>query len=40
MRRLPQLHLASERYDLAEEAINLSVETLEISGEEAFLPKL
>ena len=34
---LAQLHLASERYDLAEEAINLSVETLEISGEEAFL---
>jgi signal transduction histidine kinase/ActR/RegA family two-component response regulator len=34
---LAQLYLASERYDLAERASNLSVETLEISGEEAFL---
>jgi len=34
---LAQLHLASERYDLAERAINLSVDTLESSGEEAFL---
>ncbi len=34
---LAQLYLASEKYDLAECAINLSVETLEISGEDAFL---
>jgi signal transduction histidine kinase/CheY-like chemotaxis protein len=34
---LAQLYLASERYDLAEQAINLSVETLESSGEDAFL---
>ena len=34
---LAQLYLASGKYDLAEEAIKLSVETLEISGEEAFL---
>ena len=33
---LAQLYLASEQYALAEEAINLSVDTLEISGEEAF----
>ncbi len=34
---LAQLYLASERYELAERSINLSVNTLEISGEEAFL---
>jgi signal transduction histidine kinase/ActR/RegA family two-component response regulator/predicted negative regulator of RcsB-dependent stress response len=34
---LAQLYLASGKYDLAEESIKLSVETLEISGEEAFL---
>ncbi|HKG61910.1 MAG TPA: ATP-binding protein [Pyrinomonadaceae bacterium] len=34
---LAQLHLASERYDLAEHAIDLAVDTLESSGEEAFL---
>ena len=34
---LAQLHLACEKFDLAEKAINLSVETLESSGEEAFL---
>jgi signal transduction histidine kinase/ActR/RegA family two-component response regulator/predicted negative regulator of RcsB-dependent stress response len=34
---LAQIYLASERYDLAERAINLSVDTLENSGEEAFL---
>ncbi|HEY6806647.1 MAG TPA: ATP-binding protein [Pyrinomonadaceae bacterium] len=32
-----QLFLASGKYDLAEEAINQSVETLEVSGEDAFL---
>jgi signal transduction histidine kinase/ActR/RegA family two-component response regulator len=34
---LAQLHLASNRYDLAERAIDWAVETLESSGEEAFL---
>ncbi len=34
---LAQLYLASERYESAENAINLSVETLEHSGEEAVL---
>jgi signal transduction histidine kinase/ActR/RegA family two-component response regulator len=34
---LAQLHLASNRYDLAECAIELAVNTLENSGEEAFL---
>ena len=34
---LAQLHLASKRYDLAECTINLAVDTLESSGEEAFL---
>lgn len=34
---LAQLYLASKRYDLAEDAIDLSVDTLEASGEEAFL---
>ena len=34
---LAQLYLTSERYELAERSINLSVDTLEISGEEAFL---
>jgi signal transduction histidine kinase/ActR/RegA family two-component response regulator len=34
---LAQLYLASEQYDLAERAINLSVDTLETSGEDAFL---
>jgi signal transduction histidine kinase/ActR/RegA family two-component response regulator/predicted negative regulator of RcsB-dependent stress response len=34
---LAQLYLASGKYGLAEQAIKLSVETLEISGEEAFL---
>jgi len=34
---LAQLYLASEKYELAERAINLSVDTLEISGEDAFL---
>ena len=34
---LAQVYLASERYDLAERAINRSVATLETSGEEAFL---
>jgi signal transduction histidine kinase/ActR/RegA family two-component response regulator len=34
---LAQLFLASGKYDLAEEAINQSVETLEVSGEDAFL---
>ena len=34
---LAQLYLASGRYQLAERAINLSVDTLEISGEDAFL---
>ncbi|HJT30399.1 MAG TPA: ATP-binding protein [Pyrinomonadaceae bacterium] len=34
---LAQLHLASKRYDLAEQAIDLAVDTLESSGEEAFL---
>ena len=34
---LAQLYLASEKYVLAEHAINLAVDTLEKSGEEAFL---
>lgn len=34
---LAQLHLASNRYNLAESAIDLAVNTLETSGEEAFL---
>lgn len=34
---LAQVYLASEQYDLAEPAINLSVEILETSGEDAFL---
>ena len=34
---LAQVYLASERYDLAERVINQSVDTLETSGEEAFL---
>src|SRR5262245_18029040 len=34
---LAQLYLASEQYELAERSINSSVDTLEISGEEAFL---
>jgi signal transduction histidine kinase/ActR/RegA family two-component response regulator len=34
---LAQLFLASQRYELADRATSLSVETLEISGEEAFL---
>ncbi len=34
---LAQLYLTSERYELAERSINLSVDTLETSGEEAFL---
>ncbi|HKG47698.1 MAG TPA: ATP-binding protein [Pyrinomonadaceae bacterium] len=34
---LAELHLASKRYDLAEGAIDLAVDTLETSGEEAFL---
>ena len=34
---LAQLYLASERYELAERSINLSIDTLEMSGEEAFL---
>jgi len=34
---LAQLYLASEKYVLAENAINLAVDTLEKSGEEAFL---
>jgi signal transduction histidine kinase/ActR/RegA family two-component response regulator len=34
---LAQLHLASQKYNLAERAIDLAVETLESSGEEAFL---
>ena len=34
---LAQLYLASGKYDLAESAINFSVDTLEISGEDAFL---
>jgi tetratricopeptide (TPR) repeat protein len=34
---LAQVYIASERYDLAERAINQSVNTLERSGEEAFL---
>jgi signal transduction histidine kinase/ActR/RegA family two-component response regulator/predicted negative regulator of RcsB-dependent stress response len=34
---LAQVYLASERYDMAERAINLSVDTLETSGEEALL---
>ena len=34
---LAQLYIASDRYDLAERAINLSIDTLEISGEDAFL---
>lgn len=34
---LAQLYLASEKYQDAEHSINLSVETLETSGEEAFL---
>lgn len=34
---LAQVYLASERYDLAECAINQCVDTLETSGEEAFL---
>jgi signal transduction histidine kinase/ActR/RegA family two-component response regulator len=34
---LAQLYVASGKYDLAEQAIHLSVETLEINGEEAFL---
>lgn len=34
---LAQLYLASEKYDLAERSINSSVDTLETSGEEAFL---
>ena len=34
---LAQLYLASQRYDLAQHAINLSIDTLESSGEEAFL---
>lgn len=34
---LAELYLASGKYELAERSINLSVETLESSGEEAFL---
>jgi len=34
---LAQVYLSSARYDLAECAINQSIETLETSGEEAFL---
>lgn len=34
---LAQLYLASGRYELAERSIDLAIETLEISGEEAFL---
>jgi len=34
---LAQLYLASQKYDLAERSINLSVDTLETSGEDAFL---
>ena len=34
---LAQLYVALEKYELAETSINLSVETLEQSGEEAFL---
>jgi len=34
---LAQLHLASENYELAEHAINLAVNTLEGSGEDALL---
>ena len=34
---LAQLYVASNRYDFAEHAINLSVDTLEKSSEEAFL---
>ena len=34
---LAQLHLASQKYDLAESSIDLAVQTLESSGEEAFL---
>ena len=34
---LAQLYLSSQRYDLAQRAINSSVETLEVSGEEALL---
>lgn len=34
---LAQLYIASEKYDLGERAINLSIDTLEISGEDAFL---
>ena len=34
---LAQVYLASQRYDLAEQAINRSIDTLETSGEEAFL---
>ena len=34
---LAQVYIASERYDLAELTINQSVDTLESSGEEAFL---
>ncbi|PWT91785.1 MAG: hypothetical protein C5B55_07550 [Blastocatellia bacterium] len=34
---LAQLYLSSGKYDLAERSINLSVDTLETSGEDAFL---
>ena len=34
---LAQLYLASQKYDLAQHAISLSIDTLESSGEEAFL---
>jgi signal transduction histidine kinase/ActR/RegA family two-component response regulator/predicted negative regulator of RcsB-dependent stress response len=37
---LAQLYLASERYELAEQAITLSADTLEISGEDAFLAEV
>jgi hypothetical protein len=32
-----QLYLSSGKYDLAERSINLCAETLEVSGEDAFL---
>jgi signal transduction histidine kinase/ActR/RegA family two-component response regulator len=34
---IAQLHLSSGKYDQAEQSINLSVETLDVSGEDAFL---
>jgi signal transduction histidine kinase/ActR/RegA family two-component response regulator len=34
---LAQLYLASQKYELAERSINQSVDTLELSGEDAFL---